>query len=65
MTTNRLSPNDPIKRLARSSWDDVIRIDLDGAFYCVHAALPMMRRMGGAFFGAMPVAGGFLVRYEL
>ena len=31
------------KRLARSSWDDVIRIDLDGAFYCCHAALPIMR----------------------
>lgn len=31
------------KRLARSGWDEVIRIDLDGAFYCCHAALPMMR----------------------
>jgi NADP-dependent 3-hydroxy acid dehydrogenase YdfG len=32
------------KHLARKDWDQVIRIDLDGAFYCCHAVLPMMRR---------------------
>ena len=31
------------KHLARADWDQVIRIDLDGAFYCCHAVLPMMR----------------------
>jgi NADP-dependent 3-hydroxy acid dehydrogenase YdfG len=29
------------------SWDQVIGIDLDGAFYCCHAVLPMMRAQGG------------------
>jgi len=28
-------------------WDDVINIDLNGAFYCCHAALPSMRANGG------------------
>jgi len=28
-------------------WDDVINIDLSGAFYCCHAVLPTMRSQGG------------------
>jgi NAD(P)-dependent dehydrogenase (short-subunit alcohol dehydrogenase family) len=28
-------------------WDQVIRIDLDGAFYCCSAVLPIMREQGG------------------
>jgi len=28
-------------------WDSVIRIDLDGAFYCCKAVLPQMRAQGG------------------
>lgn len=32
------------KHLTRPDWDQVIRIDLDGAFYCCHAVLPMMRK---------------------
>lgn len=31
------------KHLSREGWDQVIRVDLDGAFYCCHAVLPMMR----------------------
>jgi len=31
------------KHLSRADWDQVIRVDLDGAFYCCHAVLPMMR----------------------
>lgn len=31
------------KHLQRAGWDQVLRIDLDGTFYCCHAALPMMR----------------------
>ena len=34
------------KHLARADWDQVIRIDLDGAFYCCRAVLPMMRAQG-------------------
>jgi NAD(P)-dependent dehydrogenase (short-subunit alcohol dehydrogenase family) len=29
------------------SWDQVIGIDLNGAFYCCHAVLPVMREQGG------------------
>ncbi|MCP5029419.1 MAG: SDR family oxidoreductase [Actinomycetia bacterium] len=29
------------------AWDDVIGIDLSGAFYCCHAVLPSMRAHGG------------------
>lgn len=32
------------KHLDRPDWDRVLRIDLDGAFYCCHAVLPQMRR---------------------
>lgn len=35
------------KHLAREGWDQVINIDLNGAFYCCHAVLPMMRRQKG------------------
>ena len=31
------------KHLSRADWDQIIRVDLDGAFYCCHAVLPMMR----------------------
>lgn len=31
------------KHLQREGWDQVLRIDLDGTFYCCHAVLPMMR----------------------
>ena len=32
------------KHLAIEDWDRVLRIDLDGAFYCCQAVLPLMRR---------------------
>ncbi|MBU6271815.1 MAG: SDR family oxidoreductase [Betaproteobacteria bacterium] len=31
------------KHLSRADWDMVVRIDLDGVFYCCHALLPVMR----------------------
>jgi NADP-dependent 3-hydroxy acid dehydrogenase YdfG len=31
------------KDITPEKWDQVIGIDLDGAFYCTHAVLPMMR----------------------
>jgi NADP-dependent 3-hydroxy acid dehydrogenase YdfG len=34
------------KHLQRAGWDQVLRIDLDGTFYCCHAVLPMMRAQG-------------------
>ncbi len=34
------------KHLTLADWNQVIRIDLDGAFYCCHAVLPMLRRQG-------------------
>ena len=33
-------------QLATDDWDRVIRIDLDGAFYCAHAVLPTMIEQG-------------------
>ena len=35
------------KHLVRGDWDQVVRIDLDGVFYCCHAVLPLMRQAGG------------------
>jgi NADP-dependent 3-hydroxy acid dehydrogenase YdfG len=35
------------RELSPDDWDQVIRIDLDGAFYCAHAVLPRMVEAGG------------------
>jgi NAD(P)-dependent dehydrogenase (short-subunit alcohol dehydrogenase family) len=32
--------------LSTDSWDDVVNINLNGLFYCVHAVLPVMRAQG-------------------
>jgi NADP-dependent 3-hydroxy acid dehydrogenase YdfG len=32
------------KHLTPCDWNQVIRVDLDGAFYCCHAVLPLMRQ---------------------
>jgi NADP-dependent 3-hydroxy acid dehydrogenase YdfG len=32
--------------LSAPDWDRVVRIDLDGAFYCAHAVLPAMKQQG-------------------
>ena len=32
--------------LSNESWDDVVNINLNGLFYCVHAVLPTMRAQG-------------------
>ena len=32
--------------LSTESWDDVVNINLNGLFYCVHAVLPAMRAQG-------------------
>jgi NADP-dependent 3-hydroxy acid dehydrogenase YdfG len=34
------------KHLAQTDWNQVISIDLNGAFYCCHAVLPQMRKQG-------------------
>ncbi|MFN0184621.1 MAG: SDR family oxidoreductase [Aquabacterium sp.] len=34
------------KHVTRQGWDDVINIDLNGAFYACHAVLPLMRAQG-------------------
>ncbi|MCP3856407.1 MAG: SDR family oxidoreductase [Actinomycetia bacterium] len=48
------------------AWDDIIGIDLNGAFYCCHAVLPSMRAHGGGLIinissmaakGASPLTG--------
>ena len=45
-------------QLSREGWDQVIRIDLDGAFYCCHAVLPVMRRQqGGLIVNVSSIAG--------
>ena len=41
------------KHLARSDWDRVVRIDLDGVFYCCHAVLPQMRRQRDGLIGTI------------
>jgi NADP-dependent 3-hydroxy acid dehydrogenase YdfG len=46
------------RHLRREDWEQVIRIDLDGAFYCCHAVLPMMRKQGeGLIVNISSIAG--------
>lgn len=35
------------KTMSLEGWDDVVRINLNGLFYCCHAVIPGMRRNGG------------------
>lgn len=49
------------KHVSRAGWDQVLRIDLDGSFYCCHAALPMLRSAGdGLIVNVSSWAGRFV-----
>jgi NADP-dependent 3-hydroxy acid dehydrogenase YdfG len=46
------------RELTPESWDHLIRTNLDGAFYCIHAVLPgMLRRKDGVIINIVSVAG--------
>ena len=49
------------KHVSTAGWDQVLRIDLDGTFYCCHAALPMMRaQQDGLIINVSSWAGRFV-----
>ncbi|OFV97341.1 MAG: short-chain dehydrogenase [Acidobacteria bacterium RIFCSPLOWO2_12_FULL_54_10] len=39
----------PVADLTQQQWDDIIATNLSGAFYCLHAAIPRLRRRGGGY----------------
>lgn len=46
------------RELTPESWDKLIRANLDGAFYCIHAVLPeMLSRKDGLIINVVSVAG--------
>ena len=46
------------RELTPEAWDKLIRTNLDGAFYCIHAVLPGMReRRDGLIVNVVSVAG--------
>jgi NADP-dependent 3-hydroxy acid dehydrogenase YdfG len=46
------------RELTPETWDRLIRTNLDGAFYCIHAVLPaMLRRKDGVIINIVSVAG--------
>jgi NADP-dependent 3-hydroxy acid dehydrogenase YdfG len=54
-----------VAELSFEDWHTVVDTNLSGVFYCCHAALPLMRRVGGGFVinisslaGRNPFAGG-------
>ena len=48
----------PVDELAPEEWDAVIGTNLSGAFYCVRAAVPRMKRRGGGYiFNISSLAG--------
>ncbi|HUN48104.1 MAG TPA: SDR family oxidoreductase, partial [Stellaceae bacterium] len=42
--------------LAIADWDRYLAVDLSGAFYVIHAALPHLRRAGGAIVAISSIA---------
>jgi NADP-dependent 3-hydroxy acid dehydrogenase YdfG len=47
-----------IRELTIEAWDQLIRANLDGAFYCIHAVLPaMLERKDGLIINVSSVAG--------
>ncbi|MEO5509312.1 MAG: SDR family oxidoreductase [Longimicrobiales bacterium] len=55
----------PVGDLDPATWRDVLGTNLDGVFYCTHAALPHLKRANGAWIiniaslaGKNPFAGG-------
>lgn len=48
-------------RVAAAQWDQVVRINLDGTFYCTQAVLPLMRAQGG---GLMIHISSWAGRYD-
>jgi NADP-dependent 3-hydroxy acid dehydrogenase YdfG len=47
-----------VRQLTPESWDRIIRANLDGAFYCIHAVLPqMLQRRDGLIINISSVAG--------
>ena len=52
-------PGAPITETSDELWDDVVRNNLTGVFYCCRAVLPDMRERGGAI---VSVASGAAVR---
>ncbi len=50
--------NRTVRELDPETWDRLVRINLDGAFYCIHAVLPQMReRKDGVIVNINSVAG--------
>jgi NAD(P)-dependent dehydrogenase (short-subunit alcohol dehydrogenase family) len=48
----------PIAEMSPDSWRTVIETNLNGVFYCCHAAIPLMRRRGGGYiFNVSSLAG--------
>jgi NADP-dependent 3-hydroxy acid dehydrogenase YdfG len=46
------------RELTPSAWDRLIRTNLDGAFYCIHAVLPgMLARKDGVIVNVVSIAG--------
>ncbi|GBC84828.1 Sepiapterin reductase [bacterium HR11] len=55
----------PVEEMTPEEFDDVIRTNLHGVFYCCKLAIPLMRRTGrgyiiqvGSLAGRNPIAGG-------
>jgi len=48
----------PVADLAPDDWRAVIETNLNGVFYCCHAAIPIMRKRGGGYiFNVSSLAG--------
>jgi 3-oxoacyl-[acyl-carrier protein] reductase len=39
--------NRTVAKMSNDEWDDVIAADLSGPFYCMRAAVPLLRKQGG------------------
>jgi len=51
--TNIAGPRRSLAALGAEDWDEVVAVNLNGVFYCAHAALPVMRARGDGLIVAV------------
>jgi NAD(P)-dependent dehydrogenase (short-subunit alcohol dehydrogenase family) len=55
--TTRFIPHPDLDALTDEVWDEILKLNLKGTFYCCRAAAPELRKTGGAIVNITSIAG--------
>src|SRR6476660_9077615 len=55
--TTRFIAHQDLDALTDEVWDEILRVNLKGTFYCCRAAAPELRKTGGAIVNVASIAG--------